>query len=86
MEIKRLLNEVGNASNETDLGTEVDNKEGIRILINSDSAFKGRISRPVVVSFKFKDLSEALSDASGLAINRAKAKAMFDAFRQVMGL
>lgn len=83
MEMRNLLNEMEEKDPTTQ---EADTKEGIRVLINSDSMFKGRISRPVVVSFKFKDLAAALSDAAGITINRSKAKAMFDAFKQTMGL
>lgn len=61
-------------------------KEGLRVLIDSDSSFKGRISKPIAISFKYKELAVALSDASGLSINRKKAKAMFSAFRNLAGL
>lgn len=92
MEIKKLLNEMdGEMESSPDQPGEDgywDSKgsESFKVLINSDSAFKGRISKPQVVSFKYKDLASALSDASGLTVTRAKAKAMFDAFRRTMGL
>ena len=88
-------------SEEDDLSTEIeddsqmDDSEAtntatasgvMKELINNNSTFKGRITKPVVVNFKYKELSSALSEASGLTINRVKAKAMFDAFRKIMGL
>lgn len=60
--------------------------ENFKILIDSETSFKGRVTKPTVVSFKYKDLADALSEASGLTVNRAKAKAMFSAFRRSMGL
>lgn len=84
MEMKRLLGEMD--ENDDTADQKSGEKEGIRVLIDSDTMFKGRISKPVVVSFKFKDLASALSDAAGITINRAKAKVMFNALKQVMGL
>lgn len=85
MELDKLLNEM-EGEEATQEAPEETSAEEMKILINSDSAFRGRIAKPKVVSFKYKDLASALSDASGLTINRSKAKAMFDAFKSTMGL
>lgn len=85
MELNKMLYEM--KEEEMNVSSdEAPSQEGMKVLINSETSFKGRITKPAVVSFKYKDLASTLSDATGLTINREKAKAIFNALKRTMGL
>lgn len=58
----------------------------MKVLIDNTSAFKGRIVKPTVVSFKYKDLMDKIKEKSGVPMTKEKAKAIFAAVREIMGV
>lgn len=83
MEFEKMIGEM----NEPDENIEeFASAETMKVLIDNTTSFKGRITKPVVINLKYKDLAAKLSEATSLSITKAKAIAILKACRQLMGL
>jgi hypothetical protein len=60
--------------------------ERMKIITDTSAVFRGKITKPVMVTFKYKELADKLRESLGMPITRDRAKTVFDIVKSMMGL
>ena len=80
------LNQEEEVKEEAEAEAPEEESELLRVMSDTSSVFRGKITKPVMMVIKYKDLALKLKEGLGLPMTRDRAKMVFDIVKSEMGL